>query len=181
MKRIAVDMDEVVADVLPKFLTLFEQTNGRRPSEEEYLGKKLYQLPGGENLREALFQKGFFADLQLIPGAQAGIQTLMDQGYEIFFVTAAQEFRNSFEDKYDWLLQYFPSISWKNFVFCGDKSIILTDYLIDDHAFNLQTFTGKGLLFTAPHNVNETEFTRVNNWVEVLAFFEQENLAHGTR
>lgn len=178
MKRIAVDMDEVVADVLPKFLTLFEQINGRRPSEEEYNGKKLYALPGGEHLREALFHKGFFADLDLIPGAQEGIQSLLDDGYEIFFVTAAQEFRNSLEDKYDWLLQFFPNVPWRNFVFCGDKSIIGTDYLIDDHAFNLRTFSGKGLLFTAPHNLSETEFTRVNNWSEVLAFFEQEKLSH---
>lgn len=179
MKRIAVDMDEVVADVLPKFLTLFETINGHRPVEEDYRGKKLYQLPGGENLREALYHKGFFADLPLMPGAQEGIQTLLDQGNEIFFVTAAQEFRNSLEDKYDWLLQYFPNISWKNFVFCGDKSIISADYLIDDHAFNLRTFSGKGLLFSAPHNLHETEFTRVNDWPEVLAFFEQENQANG--
>lgn len=179
MKRIAVDMDEVVADVLPKFLSLFEQINGRRPPEEEYLGKKLYSLPGGENLREALFQKGFFADLALMPGAQEGIQTLLDDGYEIFFVTAAQEFRNSLEDKYDWLLEFFPNIPWRNFVFCGDKSIICADYLIDDHAFNLRTFRGKGLLFSAPHNLHETEFTRVNDWAEVLAFFEQEKHANG--
>lgn len=180
MKRIAVDMDEVVADVLPKFLDLFEQFNGRRPSEEEYLGKKLYALPGGVHLRQALFQKGFFADLSLISGAQDGIQRLLNDGHEIFFVTAAQEFRNSLEDKYDWLLQHFPNISWKNFVFCGDKSIIQADYLIDDHAFNLRTFKGKGLLFTAPHNVTETEFTRVNNWAEVLEFFEQEKRVYAT-
>ena len=179
MKRIAIDMDEVVADVLPKFLNLFEQINGRRPAEEEHRGKKLYQLPGGENLREALYHKGFFADLSLLQGAQEGVNTLLSQGYEIFFVTAAQEFRNSLEDKYDWLLQHFPAISWKNFVFCGDKSIIQADYLIDDHAFNLRTFSGKGLLFTAPHNIHETEFTRVNDWGEVLAFFAQENQANG--
>jgi 5'(3')-deoxyribonucleotidase len=181
MKRIAVDMDEVVADVLPKFLNLFEQHNGWRPSEADYQGKKLYALPGGEGLRQALYQKGFFLDLPLIPGAQEGIQHLLQEGHEIFFVTAAQEFRNSLEDKYDWLLQYFPNISWKNFVFCGDKSIICADYLIDDHAFNLRTFKGKGLLFSAPHNMLETEFTRVNNWAEVLAFFEQEKHKHAAR
>jgi 5'(3')-deoxyribonucleotidase len=168
-----------VADILPKFLTLFEQTNGRRPAEEEHRGRKLYHLPGGENLRQALYQKGFFADLPLMPGAEEGIQSLLTQGYEIFFVTAAQEFRNSLEDKYDWLLRHFPSITWKNFVFCGDKSIIRADYLIDDHAFNLRTFSGKGLLFSAPHNHNETEFTRVDNWQEVLTFFDQEKQANG--
>ena len=62
MKRNAVDMDEVVADVLPKFLTLFETINGHRPVEEDYRGRKLYQLPGGENLRQALYHKGRYSD-----------------------------------------------------------------------------------------------------------------------
>jgi 5'(3')-deoxyribonucleotidase len=84
------------------------------------------------------------------------------------------EFRHSLEDKYDWLLQHFPFIHWKNYVFCGDKSIIGADYMIDDHVFNLQTFRGKGLLFTASHNIHETDFTRVNDWQEVRAFFQAE-------
>jgi 5'(3')-deoxyribonucleotidase len=46
--------------------------------------------------------------------------------------------------------------------------------MIDDHVFNLQTFRGKGLLFTASHNIHETDFTRVNDWQEVRAFFQAE-------
>ena len=57
---------------------------------------------------------------------------------------------------------------------CGDKSIISADYMIDDHAFNLKVFQGKGLLFTASHNIGETEFERVNNWEEVKIFFDKE-------
>lgn len=94
--------------------------------------------------------------------------------YEIIIVTSAMEFRNSLEDKYDWLQNNFPFISWKNFVFCGNKSMILADYMIDDHVNNLVTFKGKGLLYTSTHNIKETRFTRVNNWLEVRAFFEEE-------
>ena len=80
------------------------------------------------------------------------------------------EFRNSFEDKYDWLQQHFPFIHWKNVIFCGDKSIIDADYMIDDHVFNLKTFKGHGILFTASHNIHESAYTRVNNWLDVEAF-----------
>jgi 5'-nucleotidase len=173
MLRIALDMDEVVADVMPKFLDLFEQYNGRKPSPEELAGRKIYELPGGKQVRQHIYDKGFFLDLPLIPGAKEGVLEL-SQHYEIFFVTAAQEFRNSLEDKYDWLLQHFPFVDWRHFVFCGDKSVIQTDYLLDDHAFNLRTFSGKGLLFMAYHKLNETDFTRLNNWSEVLSFFENE-------
>ncbi|HMQ89055.1 MAG TPA: 5'(3')-deoxyribonucleotidase, partial [Flavilitoribacter sp.] len=70
-----------------------------------------------------------------------------------------------------WLADHFPFIHWKNIVFCGDKSIIKADYMIDDHVKNLLNFDGKGLLFTASHNAEETRFTRVNNWREVEGFF----------
>jgi len=173
MKRIAIDMDEVIADIQPKFLDIFEKQVGRRPSEDEYFGKKLYEIPGDENIRSYLFDPGFFGDLPVMEGSQEAVKKLMAH-YEIFIVSAAQEFRNSLADKHDWLQQHFPFIHWKNYVFCGDKSLIGTDYLIDDHAFNLETFKGKGLLFSAAHNAYEKRFTRVNDWNEVLAFFEQE-------
>ncbi len=172
-KCIALDMDEVIANVLSKFLRIYEKEFGRRPEREEYWGKKLYKVHGAEMLRENLFKKGFFANLEPMEGSVEGVQELMKH-YDVFIVTAAQEFMNSLEDKYQWLQQHFPFVSWKNFVFCGDKSIIRADYMIDDHVFNLENFQGKGLLFTASHNIGEDRFTRVNNWKEVLDFFEEE-------
>lgn len=173
MKRIALDMDEVIAHVEPKFLDLFESRQGYRPEREAYWGGKIYHLPGGENLREHLHEPGFFADLPVIPHSQE-VVTWLQEHYEVFIVSAAQEFRNSLADKHDWLHRHFPGIPWKNFVFCGDKSIIQADYMIDDHVHNLEVFQGKGLLFTAAHNARETRFTRVNDWLEVRDFFVRE-------
>lgn len=172
-KKIALDMDEVIADVMPKFLGLYEQRFGKRIMETDLLGKKIYQLEGAMELRETLFDKGFFRDLPIIEGAQEGVKKLMED-YDVYITTAAMEFRNSFEDKYDWLKEHFPFIHWRHIIFCGDKSIFNAEYMIDDHPRNLETFQGKGLLFSAAHNHGEQRFTRVNNWKEVLAFFEQE-------
>lgn len=166
-------MDEVIADVYPKFLDLYEQDFGYRPKKEDYWGKKIYDTPNAQHIRKYLFDKGFFADLPVMQDSQAVIKELQKK-YDIFLVTAAMEFRNSFEDKFDWARTHFPFIHWKNIVFCGDKSLIKTDYMIDDHVRNLVTFEGKGLLYTATHNIEETRFTRVNNWQEVRAFFEKE-------
>ena len=173
-KRIALDMDQVIADVLAKYLDIFEQMYGIRPQKEEYWGKMFYELEeDAMAIREHLTHKGFFRDLPVIEGSQEGVKALMEH-YDVYITTAAQEFRNSFEDKYDWLQEHFPFIHWKQIIFCGDKSIFNADYMIDDHVFNLETFQGKGLLFTASHNVHETRFTRVNNWKEILDFFEKE-------
>jgi 5'(3')-deoxyribonucleotidase len=171
--RIALDMDEVIADVVPKFLDFFEMEHGRRPEKSEWWGKKIYQLEDAFHIRERLHEKGFFADLPVMENSQEVVQWLHEH-YEVFVVTAATEFRNSLVDKFDWLHQHFPFISWKKFVLCGDKTIISADYMIDDHVYNLEKFKGKGLLYTASHNIGETRFTRVDNWLEVRAFFEKE-------
>jgi 5'(3')-deoxyribonucleotidase len=174
--RIAIDMDEVMANVTPKFLDLYEREFGRRLSREDYWGKKIYGLREEEQyLRNALFEKGFFRDLEVMPGSREVVRELMED-YEIFITTAAMEFRSSFEDKYDWLQEHFPFLHWKNFVFCGDKSIIRADYMIDDHVNNLEKFTGTGLLFTASHNIHEDRFTRVDNWEEVRIYFQEQKV-----
>ncbi|QHT64079.1 hypothetical protein GXP70_22925 [Paenibacillus lycopersici] len=52
--------------------------------------------------------------------------------------------------------------------FCGNKSLIHADYLIDDSVRNIKPFKGHGLLFTNPYNKKaETELARVNSWEEV--------------
>lgn len=172
-KRIALDMDEVVANVMPKFLDFYEQEFGKRLQKEDYWGKKIYDIPGAMHVRDVLYNKGFFRDLPLMENSREVVEELNER-YDIFFTTAAMEFRNSLEDKYDWLRDHFPFISWKRFVFCGNKSILKADYMIDDHPRNLVGFEGKGLLFTASHNIDEDRFTRVNNWLEVRAFFAKE-------
>ena len=113
-KTIALDMDEVIADVTPKFLELYEEKFGRRLAPEEYQGKKIYQIEGALEIRDRLFEKGFFRDLAVIEGSQEGVQKLMEH-YDVYITTAAQEFRNCLEDKYDWLEEHFPFIHWRFF------------------------------------------------------------------
>lgn len=172
-KRIALDMDEVIADVTPKFLDLYERDFGERPPREVWWGKKIYQLPNAAHIRGYLQEPGFFADLPVMEGSQEVVEWLTEH-FDVYAVTAATEFRNSLIDKLDWLDRHFPFIGWQRLVLCGDKRIIQADYMIDDHAWNLQHFNGKGLLYTASHNVGEQGYFRVNNWAEVRAFFERE-------
>ena len=178
MKQIAIDMDEVIAHPNQRFIEWYERDTGVRVEEAELFrtGKKFYQYLGEEyagNIRGYLFEKGFFKDLPIMTDSVEVVKWL-DQYYEIFFVTSAMEFKNSMEDKYDWLQKHFPFISWKQYVFCGRKDMINTDYLIDDHVSNLKTFKGRGILYHAPHNLDNTEYTRVKNWKEVKTFFEGE-------
>ncbi len=173
IKTIAIDLDEVVADLMPKFHRHFTERTGRVATPAELEGRKIYALAGGETLREVIYERGFFRDLPFITGAAETLDWLRHH-YGIYFVSAAMEFRNSLEDKYDWLHEHLPWVHWRQIVFCGDKSIIGTDYMIDDHAFNLETFRGTPLLFDALHNRGEARFRRMKTWAEVREFFEGE-------
>jgi 5'(3')-deoxyribonucleotidase len=95
----------------------------------------------------------------------------LSQRFEIFIATQAMSVPNSLGPKYRWLQRHFSFIPPSNYVFCGNKSILRADYLIDDLAKNLLRFEGQGLLYSAPRNLAETGFQRVNNWAEVAAYF----------
>jgi 5'(3')-deoxyribonucleotidase len=94
--------------------------------------------------------------------------------YEVYIVSAAMEFPLSLPEKYEWLQEHFPFISWRNIIFCGDKSVIDTDFMIDDHCKNLDFCKGKAIMFHAFYNVHHNHHTRVKNWKEVLTLLKAE-------
>ncbi|HLR11608.1 MAG TPA: 5'-3'-deoxyribonucleotidase [Sporosarcina sp.] len=176
MERIAIDMDEVMSHFSKKCLQLFNKQYKESYTVDHLHGKLLNDLDPrfAESVPNFLTEDDFFINLDVVEGSQKVIQQLTER-YEVYIVTAAMEFPSSMGPKYKWLKKHFPFLNEQNFVFCGDKSIIQADYLIDDTPKNLQTFKGKGLLFSAPHNMNVQEYTRLNNWSEVAQYFCHEN------
>ena len=172
MKRIAIDMDEVIADFVSKHLEVFNQNQNGTATHKDLQGTKLGKLHPdlSEEINGYIDEPHFFRDMNVIEGSQDVIEEL-NRHYEIFITTAAMEHPGSFTDKYEWLKEHFPFLSDMNFVFCGDKSIINADYLIDDNVRHFKHFQGQGLLFTSPHNINETGYVRFNSWKEVKEYF----------
>lgn len=173
-KSIAIDMDHVIADVEAQFINWYERDYGIRINKEEMKGKPEGEaFPDKEAIRRFCFTSGFFSSLPVMEGAQEVIKKLMEH-YDIYIVSAAMEFPLSLYEKHQWLQEHFPFISWKNIIFCGDKSIIGTDYLIDDHLKNLDFCRGKAIMYTASHNTNCNHHLRMNNWQEVASFFMEQ-------
>lgn len=174
MPRICVDMDEVMADTLSEHLRRYNEAFDEAITPADLTGRGLWDYAPEDRrqqLRAFLDAEDFFEDLPLMPGAHPVLASLAER-FEIFVATQAMTVPNSLGPKYRWLQRHFPFIPPTHYVFCGNKSILLADYLIDDLVRNLERFQGAGLLFTAPHNLSATgPFTRVNNWEEVAAFF----------
>ena len=169
MKRIAIDMDEVIADANYRFAEWYTRDHGVEFSHEQLNSKRFSELLPDDHkylIKEYVYHDDFFKDLEIIPGCQEVIKDLHEK-YEIFITTAAMEFPNSFLPKLEWMGKHFPYISWTNIVFCGDKSIINADYLIDDNVKHFKRFVGQGILFTASHNHDVEWDVRVDTWEDV--------------
>jgi 5'(3')-deoxyribonucleotidase/uncharacterized protein with PQ loop repeat len=168
--RIAVDMDEVIADSFSEHLRRFNEQANTNLTKEMIAEKGLKpSIP--EEHHEAFsrvpFADDFFADLDLIEGGRKALEQL-SQDHDVFIASAAMDVPTSFEAKYKWLQKHFPFIPTSRIVFCGDKHILNADVLIDDRSRHFKKFEGIGILFSAPHNAKEAAPLRANDWNEVL-------------
>ncbi|WP_207765660.1 5' nucleotidase, NT5C type [Pleomorphomonas carboxyditropha] len=173
--RVAVDMDEVIADTYGAMLDWLVDRHGARWSAEALHGRQIFdvlELEVADALRTAMHDGAFFADLPVIEGSQAALAAIAEH-CELFVTSAAMEFPNSLGPKFLWLRRHFPFVDPLNIVFCGDKSIIAADCLIDDNARHFARFGGQGIVFSSPHNVDVTGYPRIRRWDEALAVLSE--------
>jgi 5'-nucleotidase len=166
-------MDEVMADTLAEHLRRYNEAFAEQIVTDDLWGKGLWDVVSvdrQDNLRAIMHAEDFFEDLPVMPDAQEVLHDLAAR-FEVFVATQAMSVPSSFGPKYRWLLRHFPFLPPTHFVFCGDKSILRADYLIDDMPRNLLRFEGNGILYSAPHNQGIQGFTRVENWCEVAVYF----------
>jgi 5'(3')-deoxyribonucleotidase/uncharacterized protein with PQ loop repeat len=174
--RIAVDMDEVIADSLSKHLSLYNRLTGANVTKELVSKRGLGTViphDRREQFEAIPHGDGFFDNLEVMEGSQAALLEL-SRHHDIFIASAAMEVPSSFDAKFRWLEKHFAFIPTSRIVFCGDKNIIDADVLVDDRSRHFKEFRGTGILFTAPHNVGESANLRANNWNDVLRILQGE-------
>ncbi len=168
MRNLLVDMDGVLLDIYHQFLKFEERETGSRQGSEALKGKlELEAFPDGVRY---LNTPGFFREAPPMEGSVSGLK-MLDNKYHVLVVSLATEYPGTIPEKIEWLNRNFPFLSWKQMVFCGDKSMIRGDILVDDHAKNLDHFDGERILYTQPHNINYTprRGQRVNCWDELVS------------
>jgi 5'(3')-deoxyribonucleotidase len=182
---IAVDMDEVIADALGEHLLRynrdFPQDFPQPVTPADLQGKWLWDYVPQHRLKALenyILSDDFFRVLGVMQDAQRVLERLQDR-YEVYIATAAMEVPRSFTAKYHWLAEHFPFIPTTHIVFCGNKSILRADFLIDDNPRQLRLFEGsamgdhkpEGILFSSPANAHVTGFRRANDWLAVEKMF----------
>ena len=180
-KIIAVDMDEVIADALGEHLIRYNRDFSASLTLDDLCGRPLWQAVPPDRqpiINNYLREDDFFRVLRVMPHAQRVLEHLQSR-YEVFIASAAMEVPTSFAAKYDWLAEHFPFIPTSHIVFCGNKSILRADYLIDDNPRQLQLFQDsrnsgtfrEGIIYTSPANIHITGYRRVDNWLAVEKMF----------
>jgi 5'-nucleotidase len=167
--RLVLDQDDVLAATHKHLADIVFNEFGTglpRDAFDKAPFQKILSPDDQKRLYKKIHAVGFFSNIPVMPHA-IEIVTELSQKYDIFVATAAMEFPNSFREKYDWLMEHFGFLTWKSLVFCGTKNIINADILIDDMAYNLEAFEGRGLLFDAVHNRQVEGHERVMNWEEI--------------
>jgi len=173
VKRICVDMDEVMADALAEHLLRYNRDHNENLTLADLQGKALWDVVSSDRhhiIEGYLRSEDFFENLAVMPESQRVMRRL-SMNFDVFIATAAMEVPTSFQQKYRWLAKHFPFIPASHIVYCGDKSILNADYLIDDNPRQLRRFKGTGILFTSPHNVDVKGYKRVNDWLDVEKLF----------
>jgi len=165
MKRIAIEMDEVLIDLNHKFspdaASPEAQPGSLDSAQPQQSRPALFQ-----EIEELIGEESFYAGLPALTDAQRVIERL-SQEYEIFITTAAVEFPRSLTAKLEWLKANFPFISPMNIICCSSKGILYADYLIDANPQNFVQFSGEGVLFSTAQNQQETGYTRVDSWRDI--------------
>lgn len=179
-------MDEVIADALAEHLLRYNRDFGTTHTVADLQGRHLWEFIPPEHhhaLAGYMATDDFFSVLTVLPHAQR-VLARMQSRFDIFIASAAMEVPTSFAAKFDWLARHFPFIPPSRLVFCGDKSILRADFLIDDNPRQLQRFeasgsqAGKesgprpqGILFASPANTAVIGYRRAANWLEVERLF----------
>ena len=173
-----IDIDEVIRALVPNMVDLYNREfneNMKVDDVKDYIVDNAF--PKIKEMTGVSASKWFFQDhghelffgSDMIDGAKSSIDALREYGKVIII-----SYQKSLDNKIDTLnwLDHF-GIKYDGICFVKDKSIVHTDFLIDDNDWNfIGCNSTVGVLVTAPYNkdVNMQELKEKSNCEEILRF-----------
>ncbi len=186
MKRIGIDLDQVLADFTSAFDEFHDTSYGtdfrNNPPTEFYLRNSI-DVSEEEELRRVkeFYSTDYFLKMRPLPKSVEAIKILA-QDNELYLITSRPEFVK--KETCDWINKYFPScfkdIILTNHYFGGTKkksAVCLEkqiDYMVEDMAHYANDCAEAGIsTFLITKNWNKSEklaknVTRVDDWAEII-------------
>jgi 5'-nucleotidase len=140
-KRILVDMDSILADILTPWCHYLNEVHGESMTIDKVVSWNMHENAPKAGLQayDILKVEGFFRNLHVIPGAVEGVKSFVDAGHDVFVVTAA-ETPTSFKEKAEWFHEHFPFLGKRRLVLMHEKHLLSGDVLIDDGPHNAEAY-----------------------------------------
>lgn len=182
IKRFAVDIDGVIADIGQGLEKLLSKRLNREVKSEEitqydlsYMGVKSKEL-------KQIFNKDFYKNLPVIEGARETLSCLYPDNY-ISLVTSRNQYPEVMRDTFNWLID--NGILFDNLVQSTNKAEAMRnenlDFLIDDYFVTCRNLAKEGIdsfLFEQPWNreikrktaMEYKHIKRVKNWKDVTKY-----------
>lgn len=171
---IAIDFDETLFPTLFKVIEIYNKQYNDTLSLNTITTYNLYEsLPAqvADRLLELFMNKEVYDDLQPYKGSVKAIQTLVNNGCEVYVATATSV--KNLEWKEQLLQRYFPFVPKENLIRIHNKKLLNCDILIEDNLDNLVGTFADRLCFNQPWNQNESadyayDIHRFSSWGEVV-------------
>jgi 5'(3')-deoxyribonucleotidase len=180
MKRILVDVDSVVIDLMPTWLSYYnddyhDQLTVNQITEWDMC--KFVKPECGDKIYDYLHDASLYDSVRPIDGAISSIHWLRQHSYDVRFVTSGVQ-----PAKIEWLGNHGLLLD-SNFLFsrdvvvAHDKSIINGDILIDDNSENCSSFSGSSILFAQPWNAQDIKdyYYRADSWPDVIQYLARKH------
>lgn len=167
-KIICVDVDDVCAELVSHWLSLYNEEYDDNLSPEDILDWQVSSFVKpecGKDIFKYIRNENIYDGISPVRGALKYTKLLDKKGYRLIYVT----FRGGFSlsgRKYEWLNRNGFKVDEKDYIETNDKSLIHADYMIDDNWENVTAFRGHGVLYTRPWNKKYNSVYRVNTWKE---------------
>jgi 5'-nucleotidase len=140
-KTLLIDMDCTLVEMLPVWLSKYNEITGEKIKEEDIIewGLSKYVLRP-EVLDSLLEQPDFFVDMEPIVDSVHYLTRLMSAHDVVILTQPPRKAHHAIEGKRLWMKRYFPFFDTGNMVFAHRKSLVRGDYLFDDCPAHLHTW-----------------------------------------
>jgi 5'-nucleotidase len=177
---IIIDVDDVLADLLPVWLGFYNRDYDDDLTPDDITE---WDLTGfvkpecGKKVYHYLRHPDLYKHVEPVQGALEGIQVLASRGHRLLLVTAQDH-----PGKRTWLNEnYFYSFAEEDgLIVARDKNLIKADVIVDDRPETVAAFSGLGILFTRAHNEHSDWSPRADNWYDVVRFIDEYDAGHSS-
>lgn len=173
-KIIAFDIDDVILNLVPHWIGKYNIDFNDNVKVDDILDWDISKyVRCGKDIYNYLLPS-LYENIPLVEGSILGVGEIRKLARVIFVTSNAG---NCSGIKFHTLNKYGFDVNKKDYFECEDKSLIASDYLIDDNDSNVQNAYGQGILFTRPWNRSSLSTPRVGNWFEICRYMRKESVS----